>query len=193
MNHERLPIFRSKEQARLLSELFLYATEHLSLSQLAERTGISPSGVHKEVARLESAGLVVSRRVGRTRLVSANQDSPFHGDLRSLLRKAFGPANLLAEGLSSVEGVEGAFIYGSWAASEESNLGRPARDVDLMVLGTPDHDRLYAVTGEVEEMIGRPVNVAVFTPAEWEDDESGFAEAVKSGARIVLIGSSSRE
>jgi DNA-binding Lrp family transcriptional regulator len=186
----RLPIFRSREQARLLSELFLYAPEPLSLSQLAERTGISPSGVHKEVARLESAGLVVSRRVGRTRLVSVDQDSPFHSDLRSLLMKAFGPAMLLTEGLSTVDGVEDAFIYGSWAASEESNLGRPARDVDLMVLGTPDLDRLYEVTGEVEELIGRPVNVAVFTREEWEADESGFAEAVKDGARIELIGSS---
>ena len=173
-----------------MSELFLYAAEPLSLSQLAERTGISPSGVHKEVARLESAGLVVSHRVGRTRLVSANRDSPLQGDLRSLLMKAFGPAHLLAEGLSSVEGVESAFIYGSWAAGEESNLGRPARDVDLMVLGTPDLDRLYEVTQEVEELIGRPVNVAVFTREDWEADESGFAEAVKNGARIDLIGSS---
>ena len=189
----RLPVFRSKEQARLLSELFLYATEPLSLSQLAERTGISRSGVHKEVARLDSAGLVISRRVGRTRLVSANQDSPFHGDLRSLLTKAFGPAILLAEGLSTVDGVESAFIYGSWAASEESNLGRPARDIDLMVLGTPDVDRLYEVTGEVEALIGRPVNVAVFTREEWEGDESGFAETVKSGARVELIGSSPTE
>ncbi|HKY47886.1 MAG TPA: ArsR family transcriptional regulator, partial [Acidimicrobiia bacterium] len=78
--------------------------------------------------------------------------------------------------------------YGSWAASEESNLGRPARDVDLMVLGTPDLDRLYEVTQEVEELIGRPVNVAVFTREEWEADESGFAGAVKNGARIDLIG-----
>ena len=40
----RLPIFRSKEQARLLPELFLYATEPLSLSPLAERTGLTERG-----------------------------------------------------------------------------------------------------------------------------------------------------
>lgn len=184
----RLPIFRSKEQARLLSELFLYATEPLSLSQLAQQTGISPGGVHKEVVRLEAAGMVTSRRVGRTRLVSANPDSPFYGDLRSLLTKAFGPAAMLTEGLSNMDGVKRAFIYGSWALSETSSLGRPARDVDLMVLGTPDLDHLYEVTGQLEDLIGRPVNVAVFTPEEWEADETGFAEAVKNGAQIELIG-----
>ena len=187
MNLSRLPIFRSTEQARLLSELFLYAAEPLSLRHLAVRTGISPSGVHKEVARLEAAGLVESRRVGRTRLVSANRDSPFHHDLRGLLAKAFGPEVILAERLSTVAGVESAFIYGSWASSEESNLRRPARDVDLMVLGTPDLDRLYQVTGEVEDLIDRPVNVAVFTPEEWEADKTGFGEAVKNSARIELI------
>lgn len=188
MNQWRLPIFRSKEQARLLSELFVYATEPMSLSRLAQLTGVSASGVHKEVARLEAAGMVTSRRVGRTRLVSAHQNSPFYGDLRSLLTKAFGPAMKLTESLAAVAGIERAFIYGSWALSEQSNLGRPARDIDLMVLGTPDLDRLYDVIGALENLIGRPINVAVFTAEEWEADETGFAEAVKNGAQIELIG-----
>jgi predicted transcriptional regulator len=37
----------------LLAELFVFAQEPLSLSQLAQRTGTSMGGVHKEVERLE--------------------------------------------------------------------------------------------------------------------------------------------
>ena len=171
-----------------MSELFVNATEPLSLVQLAEQVGMSPGGVHKEITNLEAAGLVVSRRVGRTRLVSANEQSPLYPELRSLLTKAFGPEVLLTEAISTVAGVEQAFIYGSWALSERSRLGRPARDIDVMVLGSPDLDRLYMVIGEVEDRIGRPINVTIFTPEEWEADDSGFAETVNSGARIELIG-----
>jgi len=48
-----LPLFKSPEQERLLAELFVFAQEPLSLSQLAQRTGTSMGGVHKEVERLE--------------------------------------------------------------------------------------------------------------------------------------------
>lgn len=187
MNLASLPIFRSKEQAAVLLELFVLAAEPHSLIELSRRSSVSPSGVHKEISRLEAAGLVVSKRVGRSRLVSADVQSPFYGDLRALLTKAFGPEALLTEALGTVPGVERAFIYGSWALSAKSRFGRPARDIDVMVLGQPDLDQLYLTVGEVEDRIDRPVNVTLFTPAEWQADDSGFAETVKSGAQIELV------
>ena len=55
----RLPLYRSPEQERLLGELFVFADEPISLSELARRAGTSLGGVHKEVERLESAGVSV--------------------------------------------------------------------------------------------------------------------------------------
>jgi len=186
--NQRLPIFRSKEQVRVLSELFVFALEPLALVTIAERAGVSSGGAHKEVARLEAAGLVTSRRVGRTRLVTANPDSPFYSDLRGLLTKAFGPRVLLTEALAKVPGVRKASIYGSWAASELMPMRRPARDIDVLVLGSPDLQLLYTVIDQVEADVGVPINITVFAPEEWGADESGFAETVKSGPQIELVG-----
>ncbi len=183
----RLPIFRSPEQTRILSEVFVYADQPLSLTELAARAGTSSGGAHKEISRLEAAGLVTSRRVGRTRLVSANSDSPFFEDLRRLLLKAFGPASLLKQSLANLPGIKRAFIYGSWAESESLPLGRPPRDIDVMILGEPDLDQVYEVVADVEAEIGRPVNVNVFTEAEWTDHDSGFAKSVKAAPQIELI------
>lgn len=183
----RLPIFRSPEQGRVLAEIFVYAEAPLSLSELAEKAGVSSGGIHKEVSRLEAAGLTSSERVGRTRLVAANTESPFYEDLRRLLTKAFGPTVLLRAALSTVAGIEHAFIFGSWAASEYLIINRPPRDIDVMVLGDPIVEDVYAAVAEVEARIGRPVNVSVFTAAEWDSDTSGFAQQVRSGPQIELL------
>lgn len=94
----RLPIFRSDTQAAVSTELYVYADRPLSLTDLAHRLDISAAAIHKEVERLEEAGLVISERQGRSRLVSANEGSPFASELQSLLLRAFGPSGLCPTG-----------------------------------------------------------------------------------------------
>ncbi len=51
--------------ARLLAAL-LATRDELSLTELAERAGLAYPTVHREVARLIDAGILVERQVGRT-------------------------------------------------------------------------------------------------------------------------------
>lgn len=183
----RLPIFRSGGQAAVLVELFVYARQPLSLTDLASRAGLSVGTVHAEVDRLEDADLVGSHRVGRARLVSANPESPFYPELRGLLLKAFGPSRLLHDRISPLEGVDEAFIYGSWAASEAGLTTGQPRDIDVMVIGYPDLDRLYREIRLVEAQVERPINVTVLSPEEWEAAESGFLESVGEGPRVPVV------
>lgn len=160
----------------------------MSLRELADRTGVSNSGVHKEVTRLEAAGLITSQRVGRTRLVQADPNSPFHEDLRRLLTKAFGPPALLVEALEPIPGIERAFIYGSWVASQIASGDHAPRDIDVMVLGNPNIEEVYASVSEVETKVGRPINVSVYTEADWAEDPTGFAASVRTSPQHELLG-----
>lgn len=178
----RLPLYRSPEQERLLGELFVFADEPISLSELASRAGTSLGGAHKEVERLESAGLVRSTTVGRNRLIEANTSSPVYPELRGLLLKTLGPEPLLRTALADVNGIEDAFIYGSWADPAEK---APA-DIDVLVVGDPDVGEVYDAASAVEAKVGRPVNVMVRSPTEWEEADGSFERAVKSGQRIDL-------
>ena len=72
--------------------------------------------MHREVARLVDAGILSERQVGRTRLIRANSESPLVGPLREILTIATGPVVILAEELARIEGIESAFLYGSFAA-----------------------------------------------------------------------------
>ncbi|MGC2240349.1 MAG: ArsR family transcriptional regulator [Acidimicrobiia bacterium] len=179
----RLPIFRSPEQERLLSELFVFAEGPISLSELSARAGTSLGGTHKEVERLESAGLIRSTTRGRNRLIEADPSSPVYQELRGLLMKTLGPEPLLRSALADIEGIRDAFIYGSWADPARQS---PA-DIDVLVVGHPDVGALYDAASDIEGVVGRPVNVMVRSPTEWNDADGAFERAVKSGPRIDLV------
>jgi len=177
-----LPIFRSPEQERLLGELFVFADQPISLSELSARAGTSLGGTHKEVERLEASGLVRSTTRGRNRLIEADPMSPVYQELRGLLLKTLGPESLLRSALSDIDGIEEAFIYGSWADPAR----RTAADIDVLVVGDPEVGAVYDAASDLERVAGRPVNVTIRSPAEWAQADGAFERAVKSGPRIEL-------
>ena len=178
-----LPLFRSPEQERLLAELFVFAEEPLTLSELARRTGTSVGGVHKEVERLERSGLVVSSISGRSRFVESNRSSPFYLELRGLLTKSMGPEPLLREALAVIDGIHEAFIFGSWADPDQM----APHDIDLMVIGDLDPGQVYDAVSAVEAEVGRPINVVLRSEDEWAGTDGAFERAVRSRPRVQLV------
>jgi DNA-binding transcriptional ArsR family regulator len=189
-----LPIFRSQQQAELLALLLGDPELELSLTDLAERTGIPHPSVYREVERAETAGLVTSRRIGRTRLVRANADSPYYEGLADVLTRAFGVPAVLADAVRRIEGIDEAYIFGSWAARHAGERGvRPVGDIDLLVLGTPDRDALYDAVHVAERRLGREVQVTV-RDAGWLEQGSGsFHDTVMSRPMLRLdVGTTDR-
>ena len=166
----------------MLGELFVFADQPISLTELANRAGTSLGGAHKEVERLESAGLVISTTAGRNRLIEADPSSPVYTELRGLLIKTLGPEPLIREALAEVNGIEHAFVYGSWADPAEKS---PA-DIDLLVIGEPDVGEIYDAASAVEAKVGRPINVTVRSSTEWAEADGAFERTIRSGPRIDL-------
>lgn len=63
----------------------LLSPGQLSMSDLARVLGAPIPTVSREVNRLEGARLLTTSRVGRARLVSANEVNPAMGPLRELV------------------------------------------------------------------------------------------------------------
>lgn len=180
------PIFRSDGQARLLSTLLLSGDE-LSITDLAVQAGLAYPTAHREVERLLDAGILSERQVGRTRLMRANSESPLVEPLREILRVATGPVVMFAEELTRIDGIESAFIYGSFAARLLGEPGPAPHDIDLMVLGEPDVDAVYDACTRVEAAVHRPVNPTILTAAEFAAS-SAFLDSVRSGPAVPVIG-----
>ena len=183
-----LPIFRSQQQAELLALLLGDPELELSLTGLAERTGTPHPSVYREVERAEAAGLVLSRRVGHgARLVRANVESPYYDGLADVLTKAFGVPAVLGDAVGVVGGIEEAYLFGSWAARHAGERGvRPVGDIDLLILGTPDRDAVYAAVREAELRLGREVQVAVRASGWLEHGSGSFHDTVVSRPMLRL-------
>jgi len=180
------PIFRSDGQARLLSVVLLGADE-LTLTDLAARAELAYATAHREVARLLDAGILVERQIGRTRLLSANPDSALVAPLREILQIATGPVVMLSRELAEIDGIDSAFLYGSFAARLRGVDGPAPNDIDVMVVGTPDAELVYQACDRIEEVVHRPVNATILTREELAAD-SGFLDQVRANPTVPISG-----
>ena len=161
------------------------AGEPWSITAISKQTGVPISTVHREIQALDESGLVLSQRIGITRLVAVNPDSPFVEDLRNLLVKAFGPVDRLTALIDGVGGVKAAFIFGSWARRYSGEPGAPPRDVDLLVVGEPNMKELYRVARRAERELGQEINPVVITEAEWKRPKA-LIKRIHDGPLIAL-------
>ena len=158
-----------------------------TLTSLAARTRASVSSVQREITRAEQAGVVSSRRLGNVRLVKA-ASSPLTASLTELLLRSFGPRQVLAEELEGVEGIEAAYLFGSWAARYAGEAGQAPADLDVLVIGTPDRDELDDAAQRAEDRLAREVNVTIRSLAWWREGADGFHADVTRRPLAALFG-----
>ncbi len=180
------PLLRSDAQGLLLADLFLDPSEEHSLTQMANTAGTAVPTAMREVDRLVEAGFALDRRVGATRLVRANANHPMFGAVRELVLYAYGPVAVLTPLLRKVEGIEKAYIYGSWAARVKGEPGADPGDIDVLLISDLTSFETYEIGKKAADIMRRDVNVYNLSEVEWESADSGFVKTVKSRPIIEL-------
>lgn len=181
-----LPIFRSAGQARLLARVYLGPTDAVTLADLARELDLDDGGLTREADRLERAGLVWSERIGRSRILHPRTQSPYYPELYGLLLKAFGPVTVVGPLLSSIAGVERAFVFGSWAARYLGRPGDEPVDIDVIVIGSAPRLELARIARELEPALGRDVNITRVSHSDWESAATGFLRDVRAGPLVEI-------
>ena len=183
-----LPLLRSKTQGDIFARLFLEPAQEPSISELAEQVGVSPSQTLREVNRLEDAGLVSTRRRGHSRLITVHTDNPVYAPLAELLAVTFGAVPVLERLFEPIDGIEEAFIFGSWAARYADQPGPVPGDIDVMVIGPVDRDLLYDLGTKAGRTLHREVNIRRMTRNVWDQSENAaFRTTVESRPIVRLI------
>lgn len=181
-----VPLFRSDRQMRILGALFVQATSEVSLAEVSELTGVSQATVSREVARLEDHGLVVSRKIGRTKLIEPNWDLAWAPELRSILMQTVGVLGRLAHELDGIDGINEAFAFGSWAARYSGEVGHQPGDIDVAIVGNADLAAVRRACRRVQKDLRVEVNPIVIDPDDWNADDDPFVAELRSNSLVAI-------
>jgi predicted nucleotidyltransferase len=182
-----VPLFRSEQQLRLLAVLFAEPVDELTIGDLAVRAGVAQATASREVARLAEHAIVVTRGLGRNKLVVANWQLPWARELRSILVQTVGVLGRLADALGGLGGVKEAFVYGSWAARYEGEPGPPPRDIDVLVVGEVQLHAVRRACRAVETELRVDVNPVVVDESRWAGESPDpFVAQVRSGPLVPI-------
>ena len=155
------------------------------MSDLAARLGVPLSTLHREVVRLDEAGLITSRTLGRNRLLRANAAHPAAPALTQFLEVTFGPRAVVAEEFA-IPGAEQVLVFGSWAARYAGQAGPPPHDIDVLVVGKVDRADLYDAADRAHARLGIEVNPVVRSAKQWQDPEDALVAHIKASAFTVV-------
>jgi DNA-binding transcriptional ArsR family regulator len=182
-----MPIFRSRHQADLLAWILLHPSEEYTLTDLAKRIGVPLNTLHREVQRLTDAGLLTSRSVGRSRLLSANPSNRATAPLAKLLELTFGPLVVIGEEFADVPGIDRVIIFGSWAERYSGTVGQPPNDVDVLVIGSPVRADIYDAADAAADRLGMQVNPVLRTPEQWDAGGEALVDQIRSSPNVTVI------
>jgi predicted nucleotidyltransferase len=160
-----------------------YANEIIALA------GSGTGAVQRELAKLAEVGLVTVRRQGNQKHYQANAASPVFEELRGLVLKTFGLADIVRSALLPLTTrIRAAFVYGSVAKARDTATS----DVDLMVISdSVSYGEVFSALEQAANVLGRPVNPTVYTSREFErrvHDGTAFVARVMRQPKLWLIG-----
>lgn len=177
-------------QQRVLGLLFGQPERTFQSAELIRLAGSGTGAVHRQLQRLEKAGLVAVSRRGNQKYYAAQKDAPVFPELHALIVKTVGLVEPIRAALAPVAGeISLAFVFGSVAKGRE-NAGS---DIDLLVVTDElAYADIYSALAPAERTLSRTINPMVFTREEWKKKRArrnSFAASIAAQPRLFVIGS----
>jgi predicted nucleotidyltransferase len=180
-------LITSSARVKVIKLLLLNEDQRYYQREIAELAGLPVRAVQREGAKLAEIGLLRRIEDGNRIYFQANPACPIFPELKRILLKTVALEFLLSESLSQDGDIEVAFIYGSYAANQETITS----DVDLFVIGSILSRELSAAVRPVQADIQREINYHLVTPQEFRErleKGDGFLLNVLEGLKIFVVG-----
>ena len=177
-----------KTRQVVLALLFGRADSAFYTKQILDAVKIGRGTVQRELKNLTDTGIIIREVQGRQVYYHANEKCPIFNELKSIVRKTFGVADVIKQSLaSSARKIRVAFIFGSVARSADDRRS----DIDLMVVGRISFGDVVSLLGPAEEKLAREINPVVYPIAEYKRkvrEDHHFVKTVLEDEKIFVAG-----
>ncbi len=175
-------------RSSVLSLLLCRSDTSMYFREIERSVGMGRGAVQRELDNLVQSGIVVRHKQGNQVYYQANHKSPVFAELKSLMIKTTGVADVLREVLKPFQSrIKTAFIYGSFAKGTE----HADSDLDVMVIGDLTFSEVVDALVLAQESIGREINPSVYPVDEFVRKVSSgnhFLTSSVGEPKIFLIG-----
>lgn len=180
-------IISSKTKRKLLTLLLTNPKSRFYVREISRHIQENINSVREELKKLSSIGLVSSEKEANLLYYKINTHCPLYKDLKNLIYKTEALGSYLKEVSSFPNDIQLAFVYGSTAYNQEWERS----DIDLLVIGDIDGEKLHRHLIGLEEKIGREINTVHMSLAEFKTKikkKDTFLKRVLSGEKIFIKG-----
>ncbi|MBS0357872.1 MAG: transcriptional regulator [Proteobacteria bacterium] len=179
----------SKVRQCVLTLLYGQPDRSFHTNEIIRLTHSGTGAVQRELEKLAATGLITVQSIGNQKHYEANQASPLFSELRSIILKTFGLADVLRQALEPViSEIHIAFIYGSIAKQEDTARS----DIDLMLISNNlTYADLFKLLEKTQTQLGRVINPTFYSLSEWKrkiQTNNNFLNQVVAQPKIFLVG-----
>jgi predicted nucleotidyltransferase len=179
----------SKTLREILALLFTHPDQNFYTNEIIRLVSSGSGAAQRELKKLAEVELIVIHKSGNQKRYQANQNSPIFSELRGIMIKTFGLADLIRNVLTPiVQQIHISFIYGSIAKQE----AHAKSDIDLMILSDKlSYADVFPLLENVSIKLQRAINPTIYTPGELAQklkNGNDFLSRVLKQPKIFLIG-----
>ncbi len=181
-------LFVSRVRVKLLKIFLSEPQEIFYVRQLVRLSGEEINAVRRELARLETRGLIKKEPRANRLYYSFVKTYPFYQDLLSLIAKTTGLGATIVKHKNKLGNIKFAMLSGRFV---RFMARRSEEDIDLLLVGQINMHELNQMVRAAESQREKEINYAPMTSDEFAFRKSRrdpFLLRILMGGRVMLIG-----
>jgi len=177
----------SKNKALLLRLFYTNPDHQFYIHEIGRILNKKPGVFQRTLYEMEREGILRSEYKANARFFRANREYPLYDEYKSIVFKTIGVIGSVKEVLEKAGPIDFSFVYGSFAKSKENYLS----DIDVVIIGSPDEDKIIRDFEKLEEQLKREINFKLYSLKEFLTGvrhKDPFLLGILKDQRIMLIG-----
>jgi len=176
-------------QQNVLSLLYGHPEKSFYTKEILRKTGMGVATIKRELDRMLASGILTLEKIGNQHHYQANPACPIYSELKAIVRKTFGVADVITRALEPlIDQIVLAFVYGSVAKGTD----RKSSDLDLMLVGEGlAYGDVFELLNPVEESLQRPIHPTIYDPDGFKAklaDDNYFLKRVMEQPKLMIKG-----